>query len=172
MARFTHPAILNGTGLSQLNPFYGSFYSTQTQTATTSSDVLSITFNNTDLSNGVSIVDGYKITMANAGIYNIMYSAQLYKSPGAGQDAAINIWLKKNGTSASDNVPATDSRFEVDNDFRYVIGMVNYFVQANAGDFYVLAWQTSHVQGQILYEAANAVHPSIPSVILTVNQVA
>lgn len=151
--------------------YYGSFYSTQTQTATTSNQVLNITFNNTDLSNGVSIVDGYKITMANAGIYNIMYSAQLNKLVGAGQDATINIWLKKNGILAANNVSNSDSKFEVDNDFRYVIGTVNYFVDASAGDFYVLAWMPSIVQGQILYEGPDEVHPAIPSVILTVNQV-
>lgn len=151
--------------------YYGSFYSTETQTASTSNEVLNITFNNTDLSNGVSIVDGYKITMANAGIYNIMYSAQLNKLVGAGQDATINIWLKKNGINASNNVPSTDSRFEVDNDFRYIIGTVNYFVDANPGDFYVLAWMPSIVQGRILYEGPNGVHPAIPSVLLTVNQV-
>lgn len=171
MARFTHPAIGDGTGISVLNPFYGSFYSTQTQVATTSNQVLNVTLNNTDLSNGVSMVDGYKITMANYGIYNIMYSAQLHKNTGGGQDAEINIWLKKNGTTASENVPNSDSKFEVDNDFRYIIGTVNYFVQANAGDFYVLAWSPSIVQAEILYEAANATHPAIPSVILTVNQV-
>lgn len=151
--------------------YYGSFYSTQTQTVATDNQVSQITFNNTDLSNGVSIVDNYKITFANAGIYNLQFSAQMHKIVGSGQDATINIWLKKNGILAANNVPNSDSRWEVDNDFRYVVGTVNYFLDADAGDFYVLAWRPSIVQGEILYEPANSVHPAIPSVILTVNQV-
>ena len=151
--------------------YYGSFFSTETQTIATDNQVSEITFNNTDFSNGVSIVDGYKITFANTGVYNIQFSAQMHKIPGSGQDATINIWLKKNGILAANNIANTDSRWEVDNDFRYVVGTVNYFVDADPADFYVLAWRSSLTQGQLLYEGPNGVHPAIPSVILTVNQV-
>ena len=171
MARFTHPAMGDGSGISILSPYYGYFYSTQTQTAASDLQVKEITFNNTDMSNGVSMVDGDMITMAHSGKYNIQFSAQMNKTVGGSQQSEINIWLKKNGILAANNVPATDSRFIVENDFRYVIGTVNFFVEAAANDFYVLAWRPQTTHGRLLYEAANEVHPSIPSVILSVNQI-
>lgn len=166
MARFTHPAINDGSGISLLNPFYGSFFSTEHQDAAANTPT-PMTFNNTDLSNGVSIVDNSKITIANAGIYNIQFSAQLYKHTGGSSDAAVNAWLRKNGT----NVANTDTRWNVENDFRYVVAIVNFFVDASAGDYYQLVWMTDNANADLHYEAATVNHPAIPSIILTVNQV-
>jgi hypothetical protein len=163
VARFTHPAIESS---SAPNLYYGSFFSTEHQEALANTPT-PMTFNNTDLSNGVTIVDNSKITIANSGIYNIQFSAQLYKHTGGSSSAEVNAWLRKN----NNNVASTDTRWNVENDFQYVVAIVNFFVDASAGDYYQLMWMTSSTQADLHYEAASVNHPAIPSIILTVNQV-
>lgn len=51
------------------------------------------------IANGVSVVSGSRITLANAGIYNIQFSAQIDKSDAGNDD--IDIWLAKNGANVS-----------------------------------------------------------------------
>jgi hypothetical protein len=47
----------------------------------------------------------------------------------------------------------------------------NIFVPMSNGDYLQLMWAADTTSVQILAEAATAVHPGIPSVILTMTQV-
>ena len=73
---------------------YGAFSSDQDQTTTANTATL-MTLNTTDFSNDVSISSS-KITVTNAGIYNLQFSVQLENTDVAPQD--VYIWLKQNGT--------------------------------------------------------------------------
>ncbi len=81
------------TGGSQLYFPYGAFSSNQDQTTTANTATL-MTLNTTDFANGVSISSS-KMTVANAGIYNLQFSVQLENADNAPQD--VFIWLKQNG---------------------------------------------------------------------------
>jgi len=81
---------------------FGSFFDTTVQTG---GSIKPFELNSTDVSNGVSIVDGSHITMTTLGIYNIAFSAQLQKTGGSSAD--IYIWLRHNG------VDVPDTRFSV-----------------------------------------------------------
>ena len=167
MARFTHPGIGDGSGNGNIlsNLHYGSFYSTQNQSLAKDANG-AVTLNNTDFNNGVSIVSNSKITIANAGKYNIAFSAQLHYNGGGGSGTTVNIWLSKNGTA----VPDSNTRVTVNSNSPYMVAAWNFFVDAFANDYYELMWSPTNTQIKIDYEAAG-VHPAIPSVILTVNQV-
>lgn len=153
-----------GTGLG----YYGSFFSSQTQTGTENS-AQAMTLNTTDFADGVSIVNNSRITLANAGKYNILFSAQLYNT--SGPTSTVNIWLSKNGTA----VELTNTRLSVTSNNPYLVAAWNFFVDAAAGDYFELIWSASNVDTEIAYVGAQTVnsiyHPAIPSVILTVNQV-
>jgi hypothetical protein len=167
MARFTHPGINddsgNGNVLSNLH--YGSFYSTQNQSLAKDA-IGAVTLNNTDFSNGVSVVSNSRVTIANSGKYNIAFSAQLHNNGGGGSGTTVNIWLAKNGTAIAD----TNTRVSVNTNSPYVVAAWNFFVNASANDYYELIWSPDNTQIQMDYQAANT-HPAIPSVILTVNQI-
>lgn len=167
MARFTHPGIDDGSGngniLENLN--YGSFYSTQNQSLAKDATG-AVTLNNTDFSNGISIVSNSRVTIANAGKYNIAFSTQLHNNGGGGSGTTVNIWLAKNGTAIAD----TNTRVSVNTNSPYVVAAWNFFVNASANDYYELMWSPDNTQIQIDYQAANT-YPAIPSVILTVNQI-
>lgn len=147
--------------------YHGSFYSTQTQSASADNVANPMTLNNTDFNDGVSIVDNSKVTIANAGKYNIAFSAQIHRGAGGGTGKEVNIWLAKNGNPVSNS----NTRVQVQPDYPWVVAAWNFFVDAAANDYYEIMWapSNSHIS---LYTEVAGVHPAIPSVILTVNQVA
>jgi PKD repeat protein len=128
----------------------------------------SMQFEVTDISQGVSIVSGSQITAANAGTYNIQFSAQIDRVSGSGTDT-VNVWLKKNGT----NVPATAGAITISGAAleAKTIAAWNYVVDVATNDYYELCWQTTDTNIHLTANAASGNVPSIPSIILTVTQV-
>jgi hypothetical protein len=144
---------------------YGAFYDTRTQSGSANVSQ-SIQFNSTDYSEGVTIASNTRIVLANIGVYNIQFSAQLVDS-GAGS-STIHIWIMKNGA----NVPNSAGRIFLKAN-EEVIASWNYVVPATSpNDYYELVWQSTDADARILYEAATGNIPAIPSIILTVTQVA
>jgi hypothetical protein len=140
----------------------GDFYSTQTQTLAAGVSG-SVTYNNTGTSFGVTLASSSQLTIANAGVYSITFSAQI-KGDG-GQDT-VYMWLKKNGTNVAD----TATKLVAKNNEEDVM-TVEYIVQAAASDYYEIAWQNLNGDGDLLYEAASGNIPAIPSIITSVKQV-
>jgi hypothetical protein len=140
----------------------GAFQSTQNQSGSANVSQ-SINYNTTDYSQGVSFVSGSRLTVANKGVYNIQFSAQLLADTGADD---VYIWLKKNGT----NVAATAGHVVLDNN-QELIAAWNYVVDSAAGDYYELVWQSANGDAILLAETASGNIPSVPSIITTVTQV-
>jgi hypothetical protein len=144
---------------------YGAFYSTVTQSGSANVSQ-SMSYDNTDYAAGVSIVNGSQITLENVGVYNLQFSAQLVDTDTG--DSTIRIWLKKNGQ----NVPNSATKIFLQKD-KEVVAAWNWIVPATSpNDYYVIAWQTTDNDAHILYEPASGNYPAIPSIILTVTQVA
>jgi hypothetical protein len=151
--------------------YWGSFWSDVSQNAN-NNQIHAMTLNNTDpSSNGVSIgVDSSgnysKIIFANAGVYNIQFSAQVsdINNP---SNSALDIWFRKNGI----DIPESNTRVNVDNQNSFVVAAWNFMLQLNAND-YVQIMMTSPDSGIILVAVNNLItKPNIPSVIVTVQQV-
>jgi hypothetical protein len=71
-----------------------SFFSTADQGPFAANAIQAFTFNNTDWATGVTLGSTTRVTMSNAGKYNIAFSAQMHQTNGSG---VVNIWLNKNG---------------------------------------------------------------------------
>jgi len=152
--------------------YYGSFSDTTTQTASAINTPTAITFNTTDLSNGVSIgTTTSQILFANAGIYNFQFSAEFQNTATTLSD--VYIWIRKNGVDVVGSaglISVPNSHAGVDG---HSVNGWNYFVSVNSGDYLQIYWSTSATTTTIKYYAAQT-SPAIPStasVILTVNQV-
>jgi hypothetical protein len=168
MARFTHPAFDSGTGISVLNPFSASYYSTVDQGPYTADAIQAMTLNTTDWQTGITLESGSHIKMTNAGKYNIAFSAQLHQTNSSG---VVNIWLAKNGTP----IAYTNTKMSITANNPYYVAAWNFFVNANALDYFQIMWSSSDNHTIIEYEPATGsgatLHPEIPSLIVTVNQV-
>ncbi len=146
--------------------YYGSFYDVTTQSLDGANTRTPMKLSNTDSANGVQIVDGYKIQVANSGVYNIQFSAQLYKTSN-GIDA-VDIWLGVNGS----NVPWTNTQLQFAKEEKKVAAW-NFVVSLAAGQYAEIFWSSPDTTFQILKSdpQANPDRPAVPSLILTITQV-
>jgi hypothetical protein len=172
MARFTHPAIFDG-GMSGLVVPHGSFYSVVDQTLAENT-AGAMRYEITELSQGVTIENNLaghptRITTNTLGVFNIQFSAQFHYNGGGGSGQTVNIWLSHNGTA----VPDTTTKIIVSSNNHYNVAAWNFFVNANTvPQYFELMWQTDNANiGIDMVPAAGSV-PRVPSIILTVNQVA
>lgn len=144
-------------------PRFGSFYDTTTQTAAAINTAYAMTFNTVDLSQGVTRGSPTsRIYVDRLNVYNIQFSAQVDKT--AGGVGLVWIWLRKNGV----NVPDSAGQIRIQGNNAELIAGWNYIIQLNAGDYIELMWEVDDTSVILLAEAATAVHPSVPSIILTV----
>jgi hypothetical protein len=157
---------LQGFGRSVPILHYGAFSDTTTQTVTSIGAALAMTFNTTDAANGVSIGSPTsRIVVAEQGVYNVQFSAQLDKS--AGSAAEIHIWLRKNGT----NVPNTTSKVVIQGTAAETVAAWNFIIQLEPTNYVELMWESNDADVVLLAASATSVYPAIPSVICTVTQV-
>jgi hypothetical protein len=142
---------------------YGSFHDSTTQTAAAINTAYAMTFDTTDISNGVTIGSPTsRIYVDTSNVYNLQFSAQLDNTSGG--DHLAFIWLRVNGVDVPDS--AGQTRLKGNNS--ELVAAWNYIYQLNAGDYFELMWSVSDTAVQITASAAVAPVPAIPSVILTV----
>jgi len=150
-----------------MNNPYGAFQSTVDQTAAVANTAYAMTFNTTDYANGVSVASNSRITVADAGIWNLQWSGQ-FENPDS-QDHDARVWLKINGTvvTGSTGFFAVPSKHGVVNGHA-LIGW-NYFVSLNANDYVELWWETDNTAVSIQAYAASGNYPSTASLIATMS---
>jgi hypothetical protein len=146
---------------------YGAFSSDQDQTATANTATL-MTLNTTDFANGVSIATS-KITVVNAGIYNLQFSAQFQNTDTAFQD--VYIWLKQDGV----DIPGSTGFVSIPNrhagtDGHTIVGW-NYFLSMAASDYVEIYWSVPNTAVSIQHLAASGTptKPSTQSVVATMS---
>jgi len=145
---------------------YGSFYDTTTQLATVINTATAITFNTTDLSNGVFIGSPTsRIVVANEGLYNFDTSFQIDKTTGG--LAVFDFWFRLNGV----NVTNSGSRIQIQGNNAEIFSSLNYFFNLKANDYIELMFSVTDLSVELKSFAAAAPHPGIPSIILTVNTI-
>jgi len=127
-------------------------------------------FNTTDFSNEVSLANTTRMTVANAGIYNMQFSVQLENQDNAPKD--VYLWLKQNGTDiiGSTGKVGMPQRKAV-NDPSHDIKGWNYFLSMNAGDYVEVWWSTDGVNVTIPNYIATPLptKPSTASVVATLS---
>ena len=143
---------------------YGSFYDTTTQVATVINTATAITFNTTDLSQGVYIDSPTsRIVVDSEGIYNFDTSFQLDKTSGG--TAVFDFWFRLNGVDVANSA----SRISVQGNNAEIFSSLNYFFDLKANDYIELMFSVTDLSVELKTFAAAVPHPAIPSIILTVN---
>ena len=146
---------------------HGAFSSDQDQTAIVNTATL-MTLNTTDFASGISI-NNSEITVTNAGIYNLQFSAQFQNTDTAFQD--VYIWLKQNGTdiTGSTGFVSIPNR-HAGTDGHSIVGW-NYFLSMNANDYVEIYWSVPNVAVTIQHLAASGTptKPSTQSVVATLS---
>jgi len=150
--------------------YWGSFWSTSTQTNAGTTSMNLFTFNNSDPSNnGISIdaTYAYRINIAHSDVYDIQFSAQFDKTD-AGDDE-VEIWLRKNGA----NIPDTNTIITLHGNNAKAVPAWNFALPLTVGDYIELAWYSPDIDMRVLYQSSGTspTRPAVPSIILTVSNI-
>lgn len=148
---------------------YGAWQDNTTQTTAGANTATLITFNTTDIPDGVSLVANSKLTAVYPGVYNLQWSGQFVNTDSQLHDATV--WIRKNGT----DVVGSAGQISVPNKHGSVNGHTiaawNYFVNLAAGDYIQFYWGASNTTVSLSAISASSPYPAVASVIATMAKV-
>ena len=161
----------NVTGLfTGTTKYFGSFYDTQDQTGITGTVLTMSASTANTFNNGITLRETSKFGIENSGLYNLSFSAQMFKVTGNSSTKAF-IWLSQNGT----DVPISTRQITFPLEGLYVVAAWNFFFETTTPREYVeLKWKiVSDVNNSLIIKYVNDDKsvPEIPSLIVTINQV-
>lgn len=141
----------NGTVTATLGLLNYGFFTDGTQTNPVANAVNTVAFTTTGPTNGISIVGGTALTVANAGIYTKMFTLNVNKTSGGA--STISVWLRYNGVDVAGSCQDLILTGALDTIF--VSG--NYTLNMAAGSNIQLCWSSADVTMQLLALAARTV---------------
>jgi hypothetical protein len=142
---------------------YGTFYDTTTQVPAAINTAYAITFNTTDLSQGVYRgATTSRIYVDEPGVYDFQFSAQLDNTSGGSH--LIFIWCRVNGVDVANSA----SQVRLKGTDGELVAAWNFVLSMKDGDYFELMYSATDTSVQILSQAAAAPVPAIPSVLLSV----
>ena len=147
---------------------FATYNDVQNQTAAVINTGYAVKFRTLNLSSGISVVTDTKITLQNAGFYNLSIDLQFLNTDTQENDA--NVWIKKNGANiVSSNglasIPATHGGIH-----GHTIFTKNFLIQGVATDYFEVFFSVSNTLVSLAYYAAASPSPSTPSAQFTINQ--
>lgn len=151
--------------------WWGSFWDTTDQTVTSTTQAYVVTLNNADTNNdGVSVVSSSQLTVANAAVYRVSVSYQFVNTDSQAHD--VVFWFRKNGTDIADSASKVTIPSTHGGALGHQVTMVEIVQTLAANDYVQLVWAADNtaVKIETLPAGTTPVHPQIPSVIVTVNQ--
>jgi len=153
-----------------LNTPHGAFHDSTDQVAASTTAATAVTFDTTDISNGVTLSNSSRFNVADSGVFNIQFSIQLKNTTNDSHD--VDIWFRKNGT----NVDNSNSRYhpparKSTGDPSHMIAALNFFIELDAGDYVEIIYKVGNVDVTLEHFAASSTptRPAVPSAIVTVS---
>ncbi len=163
-------ALFGPRGGKFLNTPHGAFQDSTDQVAASTTAATAVTFNTTDISNGVTLSNSSRLNVADSGIFNIQFSIQLKNTDNDSHD--VDIWFRKNGT----NIDNSNRRFhpparKSTGDPSHLIAALNLFIELNAGDYVEIMYKVGNVAVSLEHfaDSSTPTRPAVPSVIATVS---
>ncbi len=146
--------------------YYGVFSKTTNQTPAVINTEYLLTFNNTQISNGV-VIGGTtsQIIVPQAGLYQVDVTLQL--TSGSSSAKNIWVWLKKNGTA----IPNSARLVTSDLNNGYIPIALSETVSLAANGYIEVAFAANSTNVTVETVAATAFAPAAPAVVLAITQV-
>lgn len=125
-----------------------------------------ITFNTTEVVNGISIdgTDTSKIVFAQSGLYTVTINAQVLSSNAS--EKKVWLWLRKNGT----DVPYSSRIISIVGNLEYKVLHVAYNISMDAGQYVQFMFASNSTAISLQSEAATAFAPAAPSARVHIDQ--
>lgn len=146
--------------------YYGAFVKTITASPAVIDTAYPITFDTTQVSNGVALGSPTsRIVAINSGLYSFNASFQL----ASGNSSIKNVWMwfRKNGV----DVPNSSIIRSLESGTAVATQSRSQFFSLNAGDYIELIWAANNTNVTLDARAATGFAPAAPSCVLTVEQI-
>ena len=118
----------------------------------------------TYFTDGVNIVSGSRITFVNTGIYNIQYSVLANQGTGVRN---LHIWFKKTGS----NIDNSATLVQLQNNSQTSINH-QFLYPYSASEYAELWYHSDGANTSFPYSAVGGGFPAVPSILVTVTQIA
>lgn len=117
----------------------------------------------------ISGVTDSKITVANAGVYNVQFSAQFANTDASEYDA--DVWLSVNEVDVADSNTQLTVPKKHGSVNGHAIAAWNWFIELQANDYVEIRWRAENSALFIEYIGTQTtpIRPAVPSVIATVS---
>lgn len=147
---------------------YAEFFDTSQQTAASINTAYPITWNGTDVTDGVSlnVSDTSKMEFTYGGIYHVDMSATIHSTSASSKD--VWIWPRINGVDVANSSSMVNSLDT--NNHRQTINRSGLFTIAS-GDYLQWMWASNDTNLDLHGTAASAFGPAVPSATVTIVQV-
>lgn len=150
----------------QQQQYYGEFTKTTDQTPAAIDTAYTIAFDNTEISNGITIGSpASRIVVPQSGLYSFMVTVQL--TSGNSSSKNIWVWFRKNGTDIANSARLVTMNLNGG----YVPITVEETISLAANDYVELVFASSDTAVTVDTVAATAFAPAAPAVVLNVTQV-
>lgn len=138
----------------------GLFYDTTRQQAALVNTAYAVTFDTAYIGEGVSLVDGSKVTAEADGVYNFNFCAQVDKHGGVAEN--MWLWIRKNGTDVEPSARQYGVVRPTPVDWSFNIDL-------SAGDYVEMMWAVDNTDIDIHGYTASAPRPGIPAAVMAVS---
>ena len=154
----------------QQQQYYGEFTKTGISTSPAAVNTsYAITWDNTEIANGVSIVSSSQLTVVESGLYQ--FDATLQLQSNSGVDKNVFFWFKKNGS----NIANTMRAVTVSVNSAYTPLSLSEFFSLSAGDYIELWWRANSTNVALVTITAGGTspndYPAAPAATIAVNQI-
>lgn len=140
----------------------GLFFNTSTQNIAVVNTGYPVEFNQTYLSNYVTVVDSSKLTVSVGGIYNFQYTGSVQSSSSSAKD--VFMWIVRNGTT----IGYSCAPYTLAGSGTYGRLNWNFSIDLQAGDYIQLYWGASDTTVSLVTVAASSPYPAIPASVCAV----
>ena len=147
---------------------YAEFYDTSQQTVALINTAYPVTWNGTDVADGVSlnVSDTSKMEFTYSGVYHIDMSATIHSTSASSKD--VWIWPRIDGVDVADSSSMVISLDA--NNHRQTINRSGLF-SLTSGQYVQWMWATNDLDLDLHGTSASAFGPAVPSATVTVAQV-
>ena len=147
---------------------YSEFYDTSQQTVASINTAYPVTWNGTDVADGVSlnVSDTSKIEFTYSGVYHIDMSATIHSTSASSKD--VWIWPRIDGVDVANSSSMVNSLDA--NNHRQTINRSGLF-SLTSGQYLQWMWSTNDLNLDLHGTAASAFGPAVPSATVTIAQV-
>ena len=159
-------AVLGSNGGQYIDCPNGLFFNTADQTITLANTAYPVVYNQTYLSNAVSLSTTSRIEIAVDGIYNFQYSGQLESTNNSSKN--VFLWIRRNGVDIGYSCRA----YTISGPGAYAPIAYTFDIDMQVGQYLELIVSASDTTVQLAANTASSPHPGIPSSVMTVNFIA